>query len=236
MRRGPRQAHVPIIRCANSGYTEIASYVIFLLKARGEVNAGRDPRVNSYNRIRNNAEVGTVGLVEAERPSHVRLLEAMADPSMHRPVVQGSEVGGAIPPPFRTEDSRAAGRLGEIPRVPGPPSSATAGTAALRAGDAQAMATPELGAESTFWLRPADPVPAPGTVRFDAGLHDAAVESAAPSSCRTRSRESSLHAGLVGPVACYARLPNSCTLCAPAAEPGWRQDWRRKIISRWRAP
>ena len=122
----------------------------------------------------------------------------MADPSMHRPVVQGPEAGGAAPPPFRTVDSGAAGRLGDIPRVTGPPSSATAGTdagdlgrgmldqpvvgpadeahpgtAAPRSGDAQAMATPELGAESTFWLRPVDPVPAPGTVRFDPGLERA---------------------------------------------------------------
>ena len=50
-------------------------------------------------------------------------------------------------------------------RIPAPPTP--------RSGDAQAMATPELGAESTFWLRPVDPVPAPGTVRFDAGLQRA---------------------------------------------------------------
>ena len=169
-----------------------------LSRAQRDVSEGLDPRVGSYHCIRYNAELGRAGFVEVEKPLHVRLLEAMSDPSMHRSVVQGSEAGGAIPPPFRTVDSGAAGRLGEIPRVPGPSSSATAGTdagdlgrgmldqsvvgpggeanpgtAAPRLGDAQAMATPEPGAESTFWLRPVDPVPAPGTVRFDAGLQRA---------------------------------------------------------------
>ena len=117
---------------------------------------------------------------------------------MHRLAEQGSEAGGATPPPFRTLDSGAAGRPGEISRAPGHSSSATAGTdagdlgrgmldqpvvgpadeahpgtTAPRSGDAQAMATPDLGAQATFWLRPVDPVPAPGTVRFDAGLQRA---------------------------------------------------------------
>ena len=169
-----------------------------LSSAQRYVNEGLDPRVGSYNCIRYNAEFGRAGFVEQEKPLHVRLLEIMADPSMHRPEVQGSEAGGAIPPPFRTEDSGAAGGLGDIPRVPGPSSSATAGTdpgdlgrgmldqpvvgpadeahpgtAAPRSDDVQAMETPELGADSTFWLRPVDPVPAPGTVRFDAGLQRA---------------------------------------------------------------
>ena len=167
----------------------------FLAEAKRDIREGRDPRVSSYNRIRYNAEIGNVGVVEIDTPLHVRLLEAMADLSIPWPAVQGSQAGGATPPPFRTVDSGTAGSLGEIPRVPGPSSSATAGTdagdlgrgmfdppvvgpageahpgtAALRPGDAQAMATPALGAESTFWLRPADPVPASGTVRFDAGL------------------------------------------------------------------
>ena len=173
----------------------------FLLAAQSDVSAGLDPRVGTYNRIRHNVEIGRVGTVETDKSLNVRLLELMADPSMHRPAVQGSEAGGATPPPFRTVDSGAAGRLGDIPRVPGPSSSATTGTdtgdygrrmldqsvvgpgqsvvgpggeahpgtAASRSGDARAMANPQLGAESTFWLRPVDPVPAPGTVRFDAG-------------------------------------------------------------------
>ena len=170
----------------------------FLTHARQDIRAGRDPRVRPYNRIRRAAANGTVGFVEDYTSLHVRLLEIMADPSMHRPVVQGSEAGGATPPPFRIVDSGAAGRLGEFPGVPGPSSSATAGTdagdlgramldqpvvgrggeahpgtSAPRTGDARAMAIPELDAQATFWLRPVDPVPAPGTVRFDAGLHRA---------------------------------------------------------------
>ena len=107
-----------------------------------DVSAGRDPRVGSYNRIRYNVEIGRVEQFEAETSWHVRLLEAMADSSMHRPAVQGSEAAGTA-------------------------------TATPRPGDAQAMATSQLGAESTFSLRPVDPVPPPGTVRFDAGLQRA---------------------------------------------------------------
>ena len=170
----------------------------FLWWMQRKLAEGLDPRVASYNNILHSAEFGDIGFVEAAKSLHVRLLEVMADPSMHRSVAKGSEAGGAIPPPFRPVDSGAAGRLGEIPRIPGPSSSATAGTdagdlgrgmldqpvvgpadeahpgtAAPRSGDARAMATSQLGAESTFWLRPVDPVPAPGTVRFDAGLQRA---------------------------------------------------------------
>ena len=173
----------------------------FLLWAQADANEGRDPRVASYNRIRSNAETGRASQichVEADKPWHARLTEAMADRSIHWPAVQGPEAGGTTPPPLPTVDSGAAGRLGEVPPVPGPSSSATAGTdagelgrgmleqpvvgsadeahpgtAAPRSGVAQAMVTPELGAQATFWLRPVDPVPAPGTVRFDAGFHRA---------------------------------------------------------------
>ena len=173
----------------------------FHLDAQRDVKAHQDPRVGSYNRIRYNADIGSakhVKYVEADKALLARLLEVMADPSMHRPAVQWLEAGGAIPPPFRTVDSGAAGRPGDTPRVPSPSSSATAGTDAGDLGrgmldqpvvgpageahsgtatpapdDARAMATPEPGAESTFRLRPVDPVPAPGTVRFDAGLQPA---------------------------------------------------------------
>ena len=170
----------------------------FYVRARSDVKAGHDPRVGSYHRIRDAFGPYFFGYVESDKPLLVRLLEAMADPSMHRLAVQGSEAGGATPPPFRTLDSGAAVRPGEISRAPGHSSSATAGTdagdlgrgmldqpvvgpadeahpgtTAPRSGDAQAMATPDLGAQATFWLRPVDPVPAPGTVRFDAGLQRA---------------------------------------------------------------
>ena len=168
--------------------------------ARRDVSGGGDPRVGAYNRIRFFGENSDAGYVEVRETLLVRLLEAMADPSMHRPAVQGPEAGGATPPPFRTMDSEAAGRLGDIPRVPGPSSSATAGTdagdlgrgmldqpavgpadevqsgaAAPRSGDAQAMVNSQRGLAGPFWfwMPPIDPVPAPGTVRFGAGLQRA---------------------------------------------------------------
>ena len=172
----------------------------FLGYARRDVSEGGDPRVGAYNRIRFFGEDYAFEQVEKREPLLVRLLEAMADPSMHRPAVQGPEAGGATPTLFRTVDSGAAGRLGEIPRDPGPSSPATAGTdagdpgrgmldqpvvgpggevqpgaAAPRSGDAQAMVNSQRGLAGPFWfwVPPIDPVPAPGTVGFDAGLQRA---------------------------------------------------------------
>ena len=64
----------------------------FLCRVQRSVSEGRDPRVDPYNRIRYAAEFGRVWWIEAEMPLHVRLLEVMADPSMHRPAVH--EAGG----------------------------------------------------------------------------------------------------------------------------------------------
>ena len=168
------------------------------LYARTDLTKGRDPRIGVYNRIRSAAESGDGRFFHKFQQSHVRMMEATGDVFMHRPAVQGSEAGGATSPPFCTVDSGAAGRLGEFPGVPGASSSATAGTdagdlgrrmldqpvvgpadeahpgtATPRSGDAQAMTTPQPGAESTFWLHPADPVLTPGTLGFDAGLQRA---------------------------------------------------------------
>ena len=139
----------------------------YLLACDATSSAGRDPRVDSYNRTRYNVEIGRVEQFEAETSRHVRLLEAMADSSMHRPAVQGSEAAGT--------DAGDFGRGMRDQPVVGPGGEAHPGTATPtpRPGDAQAMATSQLGAESTFWLRPVDPVPPPGTVRFDAGLQRA---------------------------------------------------------------
>ena len=198
IRSGTRRRNVARLSFDTAASVKEFQEYNFFCRVKRSVSKDRDPRVDPYNRIRYAAEFGRIRWIEAERPLHVRLLEVLADPSMHRPAVQGPEAGGATPPPFRTVDSGAAGRLGDIARVPGPSSSATAGTdagdlgrgmldqpvvgpagealprtAAPRTGDARAMATPELVAESTFWLRPVDPVPAPGTVWFDAGLQRA---------------------------------------------------------------
>ena len=166
--------------------------------AKSDVRKSLDPRVGFYNRLRHAAETGDAEYVGNYMHLYERMLDVMDGLSIPRPAVQGSEAGGATPTPFRTVDSGAAGRLGDTARVPGPSSSATAGTdagdsgrgmldqpvvgpadeahpgtAAPRSDDVQAMETPERGAQATFWLRPVDPVPAPGTVRFDAGLQRA---------------------------------------------------------------
>ena len=51
---------------------------------------------------------------------------------------------------------------------------ATGGTASYPV-DTGAVATPQLGAESTFWLRPAEPAQSSGTVRFDTGVQRAGL-------------------------------------------------------------
>ena len=44
----------------------------------------------------------------------------------------------------------------------------------------EAIFTPSLAGPSSFWLQPADPVPAPGSVRFDPGLHHAGQTAQPP--------------------------------------------------------
>ena len=188
-------------RCLDVHISLREGLVLSLLgDARRDVSGGGDPRVGTYNRIRFFGENASARYGEVSEALLDRLMEAMADPSMHRPAVQAPDAGGATPQPFRTMDSGAAGRLGEIPRVPGPSSSATAGTdagdlgrgmldqpvvgpagemqpgaAAPRSGDAQAMVNSQRGSAGPFWfwLPPIDPVPAPDTVRFGAGLQRA---------------------------------------------------------------
>ena len=111
--------------------------------------------------------------------------------------------GGAAQVPVTTADPGSVGHLVQVPGAPGlPPVSGLSGpslfeAAGARAGDLgrgwldpsatasgttatepvaiETIVTPSLGGASSFWLQPADPVPAPGSVPFDSGLHHAGV-------------------------------------------------------------
>ena len=59
------------------------------------------------------------------------------------------------------------------------PSATTSGATAAHPAAPRTTVTPSLGETSSFWLQPVDPVPAPGSVPFDSGLHHAG-EAAQP--------------------------------------------------------
>ena len=115
--------------------------------------------------------------------------------------------GGATQVPVSTLDPGSVGRLVQIRGVPGPPpASSLPGpffpeAAGAQAGDlgrwwlhrpatapgataaepaaTETIVTPALGGTSSFWLQPANPVLATGSVPFDSGLHHAG-ETAQP--------------------------------------------------------
>ena len=112
-----------------------------------------------------------------------------------------SVTGGAARVPFGSLDPGSVGHLTQVPGVPGlppasglpgprlceaagaeagdlgrwwldPPGTASGATAAEQAAIETPVA-PSLGGTSSFWLQPLEPVPAPGSVRFDIGVHQA---------------------------------------------------------------
>ena len=113
-------------------------------------------------------------------------------------IVPPSVTGGAAQVPVSTLDPGLVGPLVHVPVVPGPPpASSLPGPSLSVAGDpgrwwldppatvsgataaepvaTELSVTPSLGETSSFWLQPFDPVPVPGTVPFDPGVHHAAV-------------------------------------------------------------
>ena len=107
--------------------------------------------------------------------------------------------GGAARMPVSALDPDSVGHLVQVPGAPGPPPASSlpgpslCEAAGARAGDlgrrrfdppatapgataveplaTEATVTPSLAGTSSFWLQPADPVAAQGSVPFDAGLH-----------------------------------------------------------------
>ena len=60
------------------------------------------------------------------------------------------------------------------------PSSVSSGTTAAYPPISETIVTPSLAGTSSFWLQPVDPVPAPGSVPFDFGLHHAGEGASHP--------------------------------------------------------
>ena len=113
-------------------------------------------------------------------------------------IVPPPVTGGAAQVPISTLDPGLVGPLVHVPVVPGPlPASSLPEPSLSVAGDpgrwwldppatvsgattaepvaTELSVTPALGETSSFWLQPVDPVPAPGSVPFDPGVHHAAV-------------------------------------------------------------
>ena len=118
--------------------------------------------------------VATPGRLDIPVPEHP--VAPGVDPAFPEPVgglvhatgVPGPPPASSLPGPLRSE----AGGLGHA-RLDQP------ATTAEQPTTTHATFTPSLAGPSLFWLQPADPVPAPGSVRFDPGLHHAG-ETAQP--------------------------------------------------------
>ena len=101
---------------------------------------------------------------------------------MHATDVPGPPSASSLPGHSLAEAAGARARdLGR--GWPDPPATASGSTAAHPVAT-ETIVTPSLGETSSFWLQPVDPVPAPGSVPFNSGLHHAG-EIVQPSSVTT---------------------------------------------------
>ena len=119
------------------------------------------------------------GRLDISVPAHTIALEvnpAFAEPSgglVHTTGVPGPPPASGVPGPSFAETAGAdAGDLGRW--WLGPPATVSVTTAAEPVA-VETTVTPSLAGTSSLWLQPVDPVPAPGTVVFDSGLHHAGM-------------------------------------------------------------
>ena len=118
--------------------------------------------------------VATPGRLDIPVPAHP--VAPGVDPAFPEPIggrdhatgVPGPPPASSLPEPFLSE----AGGLRRA-RLDQP------ATTAEQPTTTEAIITPSLAGPSSFWLQPADPVPAPGSVPLDPGLHHAG-ETAQP--------------------------------------------------------
>ena len=129
--------------------------------------------------------------------------------------------GGAAPVPVGSLDQGSIGHPTHVPGVPGlPPASGLPGPSLAEAIGAEASdlgrwrldppatvsgstaahpaitetpVTPSIAGTSSFWPQPADPVPAPGSVPFDSGLHHAGESVQPPPVTTTASSTAPAH-------------------------------------------
>ena len=119
--------------------------------------------------------VATPGRLDIPVPAH-RVAPGV-DPAFPEPVgglvhatgVPGPPPASSLPGSLRSE----AGGIGHA-RLEQP------ATTAEQPTTIEAIFTPSLAGPSAFWLQPADPVPAPGSVRVDPGLHHAGQTAQPP--------------------------------------------------------
>ena len=144
-------------------------------------------------------------------PARVGPTTPVARPVTFMPPV----TGGVAQVPVSAPDPGSVGHFAQVPGAPGqplasslpgpslsaaggaegsslrpwrldPPATAPGATAAHPVA-AEAIVTPSLGETSSFWLQPIDPVPAPGSVPFDFGLHHAGETVRPPPATATAS-------------------------------------------------
>ena len=117
------------------------------------------------------------GRLDVPVPPHPIVPEvtcAFSEPAgglVHVTGVPGPPPASGLPAPSLAETAGA--RAGDLARSRLDPPATASGATAAQPSATEAIVTPSLGETSSFWLQPVDPVPAPGTVPFDSGLHRA---------------------------------------------------------------
>ena len=96
------------------------------------------------------------------------LLEPAAGSLVHTTGVPGPPLASGLPGPSLADATAEAGDLG--PWTLGPP---TAANTAAQPVAIETIVTPSLAGTTSFWLQPAGPLPVPGAVPVDPGLHHA---------------------------------------------------------------
>ena len=133
------------------------------------------------------------GRLDVPVPPHPIVLElnsAFSEPAgglIHATGVPGPPLACGLPGPSLCE--AAGARTGDLGRWWLDPPATVSGATAAEPVAIEATVTPALAETSSFWLQPADPVPAPvpGTVAFDSGLHHAGETVRPPPATTTAS-------------------------------------------------
>ena len=112
-------------------------------------------------------------------PIPTRPIVVVLNPGFPKPagrLVHATDVPGPPPassPPGPSLAEATGAEAGDFGRGRLDPPATVSGATAAHPAATETTVTPSLAGTSSFWLQPADPVPAPGSVSFDSGLHHA---------------------------------------------------------------
>ena len=159
------------------------------------------------------------GRLELTVPAHTIALAV--NPAFSEPAgglvqvtgVPGPPPASGLPGPSLAE--AAGAEAGDLGRWWIDPPATASGTTATEPAAIETTDTPSLGRTSSFWLQPADPVPAPGSVPFDSGLHHAG-ETVQPPPVTTTASSTGLG----------SRILDTGTIRTPVLSTGTPPGWQ----------